>query len=327
MKNHSIILICVIFCFSTLFYFFVIPNKKKSESDAKYYEYALKNYSVFSAYIPDTLYFAEERVPLEKYYVRERLERELTSIMYLHARTILTLKRTQRFFPLFDSILQKNNIPKDFRYLALTESELTQAVSPSGARGIWQFMKNTAIEYGLEVTNDIDERYHIEKSTKAACKYLQTAYQKFSNWTMAAAAYNMGASRLPNMLETQQVDSYYDLIMLEETNRYVYRILAYKLIYENPRQYGFILRNKDLYYPIPTTKIIVDTTIDDLSHFAAENKCNLLLLKEHNPWLRTNQLPNVKGKKYEILLPKTIWYKDMPINEPIERLLNDTLSF
>jgi len=327
MKVHSAILICIVFCLSIIFFFFVIPDKKSRESDTKYFEYALKNYTVFTAYIPDSLSFAGERVPLEKYYVRERLERELLSIMYLHARTMLVLKRSQRFFPIFDRVLTEHGIPKDFRYLAMTESELTQAVSPAGATGIWQFLKNTAIEYGLEVTNEIDERYHVEKSTIAACKYLQNAHKRFQSWTLAAAAYNMGASRIPGMLQAQQVESYYDLVMLEETNRYVYRILAYKLIYEHPRQYGFILRNKDLYYPIPCMKITIDTVINDLALFAVKHNSNLLLLKEHNPWIRTNRLPNPKRKSYEISLPISVLHKDIQINEPTNQLLNDTLSF
>jgi hypothetical protein len=217
---------------------------------------------------------------------------------------MLMLKRASRYFPVIEPILKKNNIPDDFKYLALIESGLTNVVSPSNASGFWQFLDKTARQYGLEVSEQVDERYHIAKSTEAACKYLKSANSEYNNWTLAAASYNAGQGRIGRELKRQGTTAYYDLYLNNETSRYIYRILAMKLIYENPARYGFYLRNKDLYPPISTYSILVDTSINDLVNFAARNKVNYKILKEFNPWLRNDELKVSPGKSYTIDLPE-----------------------
>jgi hypothetical protein len=216
---------------------------------------------------------------------------------------MLLLKRAARYFPVIEPILKKNNVPDDFKYLALIESGLANVVSPSNASGFWQFLDKTGRQYGLEVSEQVDERYHVVKSTEAACKYLKSAHSQYKNWTLAAASYNAGQGRISREWERQKTTDYYDLYLNAETSRYIYRILALKLICENPAAYGFYLRNKDLYPPIETYSVSVDTSIPDLINFAAQNKVNYRILKEFNPWLRTDQLKIAPGKSYNIDLP------------------------
>ena len=223
--------------------------------------------------------------------------------MYWHSHTILLLKRSARYFPVIEPILSENGIPDDFKYLAMAESELTNAVSPVGASGVWQFMKSTAQEYGLEVRTDVDERYHLEKSTNAACRYLKASKQQFGSWTLAAAAYNMGGGALKRDVDAQKTNDYYSLLLNQETARYVYRIVALKLICEQPFQYGFFIRNKDLYQPIPVKKVSVSSSISSLVDFAAEYNLSFLELKNVNPWLRSDKLVVNTGKTYEINIP------------------------
>ena len=308
--------------------FFKAKVNDNEKRDAIYYETSLNHYRIFNLKIPEGLTFAGESVPLDKFYVRERLERELLAVAFWHSRTMLILKRSARFFPVFEPIFKEHGIPKDFMFLAMAESELGFPVSPAGAAGMWQFLKATAIQYGLEVNDDVDERYHVEKSTHAACKYIRDAHRQFSNWTLSAAAYNMGAARIPGAMKDQQVESYYDLIFPEETMRYIYRILAFKIIWENPRQYGFYLRNTDLYYPVSVTYKEVDTTISNLSDFAIQNNTNLLVLKELNPWLRKNTLKVIPGKKYKIAIPNSTDYEKLiqSVSNP-SGLMNDTVKF
>ncbi len=297
------------------------------KGDKTYYETSARQYRIFSLYIPDNLTFAGEKVPIEKFYVRERLERELLAVAYWHSRTMLILKRSARYFPVFRKVFQQHGIPDDLMFLSMAESELSFPVSPSGAAGMWQFLKGTAIEYGLEVNDEVDERYHVEKSTDAACRYLKASYTMFGTWTMAAASYNMGTARIPAIIEEQGTDSYYDLVLPEETMRYIYRILAYKIIWSNPKQYGFYLRNADLYYQIPVRYIEVDTAVNNLSEFAVHHNTNLLVLKELNPWLRKTSLKNSLKKKYYLAVPETVDY-DMimkKVSQPAQ-LMNDTVS-
>lgn len=324
--NNFLLVLLLILCSALLFVFF--QNGSNDNGDKKYYETSAKYYRIFSLYIPDELTFAGEKVPLEKYYVRERLERELYAVAFWHSRTNLILKRSSRYFPVFKPIFDTHSIPYDFFFLAMAESELSQPVSPAGAAGMWQFLKATAIQYGLEVNDEVDERYHVEKSTHAACKYLREAYLKFNSWTLAAASYNMGAARIPQLMKEQQTDSYFDLVLPEETSRYVYRILAFKIIWENPRQYGFFLRNKDLYYPIPVNTLTVDSAITDLASFAAQQNVPFLVLKEHNQWLRKNALKNIAKKQYLIEIPVSVNYNDImkDIADP-DVLMNDTIVF
>ena len=261
---------------------------------------------IVSPQIPEYAFLAGEQVPLNSFSVRENFDKELIINTYRHSSSILYLKRASRWFPIIEPILEENGIPNDFKYLAVIESGLTQAVSPSGASGFWQFMKKTAPEYGLEITQTVDERYHVEKSTHAACLYLQESYEKFGNWALSAASYNMGMSGVEMRLESQGVESYWDLHLNSETGRYVYRILAVKAVLSNPEAYGFHLTEKDLYHPHEVRKISITTSIENLSEFALKNGSNYRELKELNPWLRQDSLVVATGKTYSILFPKMV---------------------
>ena len=262
--------------------------------------------TVVSPPIPEYLFLAGEQVPTESFSVREKLDRELIINTYRHSSSILYLKRASRWFPLIEPILEEHGIPNDFKYLAVIESGLTQAVSPAGASGFWQFMKKTAPEYELEVTSTVDERYHVEKSTHAACQYLQESYEKFGNWGLAAASYNMGMTGVEHRLEAQGVDSYWELHLNSETGRYVYRILAVKEVLSHPETYGFQLTENDLYLPHEVRKVAVTASIENLSEFALKNGSNYRELKELNPWLIKDSFVASTGKIYTVLFPKII---------------------
>lgn len=213
--------------------------------------------------------FANELVDLDRLDMYERFDRELTTLCYMHSSTSLAIKRANRYFPILEPILKEEKVPTDFLYLAVIESTLNpRAVSPAKAVGIWQIMPRTGREYGLEVNNDIDERYHIEKSTRAACKYLKDAYEKYGSWTTVAASYNAGMGRISTELEKQLADRSFDLWLNEETSRYVFRILAMKEIFSSPAKYGYKLKTKQLYQPIRYSEIKIDTTINNLAVFA-----------------------------------------------------------
>lgn len=252
---------------------------------------------------PASIDFAGENTPLNVSDVKERFERELLINANLDATTLLIIKRANRAFPIIEPILKINNIPDDFKYLAVIESGLVNAVSPAGAKGVWQFMPETAKEKGLEVNEIVDERYHLEKSTEAACKYLLDAKRKFGSWTLAAASYNGGMTGVNKQIEIQKVTSYYDLLLNEETSRYVFRILALKEIMKNPKLYGFEIESKELYKNIPTRKLEIDSTITDLASFAIGQGINYKILKIHNPWLRDKKLLNLAKKKYFLEIP------------------------
>jgi hypothetical protein len=253
--------------------------------------------------LPSEIDFAGEKTPLHIADVRERLDREMVINTNLHSSTTLILKRANRAFPVIEPILKKYGVPDDFKYLAVIESGLANVVSPSGARGVWQFMPLTAKEQGMEVNDFVDERYHLEKSTEAACRYLLDAKNKFGNWTLAAAAYNGGMGGINKQLTNQQVSDYYDVLLTEETSRYVFRILALKEIMLNPGKYGFEIPNEQLYHSIEVKKIEVDSTITDLATFAKEQGINYKILKLHNPWLRDKKLENKSKKSYTIEIP------------------------
>lgn len=255
-------------------------------------------------YIPDTLSFCGESVPLHLFDIYESLDLEMIINTYRHSSTMLYIKRANRFFPEIERLLKENNIPDDMKYLCVAESGLANVISPSGATGFWQFMKPTAQEYKMIVNQDIDERYDPTLSLLAAAKYLQTAYRMFGSWTLAAAAYNMGIGSLKREIEYQKVNSYYDLKLNDETSRYVFRILALKIIMSNPERYGFYLEEKDLYKPLKTTTIIIDTSINDLVQFAFDNGINYKILTYFNPWLRGKSLPNPNKKEYKIVIPE-----------------------
>lgn len=247
--------------------------------------------------------FSGEKVPTSLADVKERLDREMAVNINLNASTSLLLKRANKVFPIIEPILAQNNIPDDFKYLAVIESGLVNAVSPSGAKGVWQFMPETAKEIGLEVTEQVDERYHIEKATQAACNYLKKAKEKFGSWTMAAAAYNGGISGLQKQIDFQKATDYYDLWLSEETSRYVFRILALKEIMKNPEKYGYAIPEKALYPKLTTRKIVIDSSVTDLAAFAIQQGINYKILKTHNPWLRDKKLENPLKKQYELHIP------------------------
>lgn len=254
--------------------------------------------------VPTSLTFANESVPIEDIEVYERLDREIHVNTYFHSSTIQKIKLAARWFPIIEPILQENNIPDDFKYLAVAESGLVlDAASPAGAKGMWQFMPSTGKEYGLTINSYIDERYHPEMATRAACKYLKDAYDKFGNWTLVAAAYNMGQSGLSRDLGNQEVDSYYDVLLNSETSRYVFRILALKTILSDPASYGFCYDATDLYEPWATKTVTVDSTIEDLVAFAKEKKTTYKTLKYYNPWMRSDKLVLSAGDTVAIKLP------------------------
>ena len=250
-----------------------------------------------------SLNFCDEKVPMHIADVEERFDRELTINKSLHASTELVIKRAARYFPVIEPILKKYGVPDDFKYLAVIESKLENAVSPAGARGVWQFMPATAKEYGMEVTNTVDERYHLEKSTEAACKYLLAAKKKFGSWTLAAASYNGGMAGVSRQQERQKMEDYYDLLLTEETSRYVFRILALKELMKNPEKYGYSIPENEMYKTIPTKIVEVNTSIENLADFAIEQGINYKILKIHNPWLRDISLTNKTGKFYAIEIP------------------------
>jgi len=227
-----------------------------------------EDYRIYALNIPSQISFADENVPVQLLDVSEKLDRELLVNTYWQSNTLLYLKRANKYFPIIEPILKANGVPDDFKYLAVIESGLTPAVSPSGARGFWQIMKPTGKDFGLEINNEVDERYHIIRSTEAACEYLAQAYLKFGNWTLAAASYNMGMGGLNRQIKKQHVDSYYDLKLNTETGRYVYRIIVAKEIMSNPSKYGFHYRENQLWNQVQTEPLVIDTTITDLAVFA-----------------------------------------------------------
>ena len=263
-----------------------------------------ENYHIYSLGIPNKLDFAGERVPLEDFNVKERLDRELLVNTYFHSQTLLHHKRANRWFPIIKPILKEHGIPEDFIYLTLAESGLANVVSPKNAVGFWQILKPTALQYGLEVNNNVDERYHVELATKAACKYLLHSHDVFGNWTIVAASYNMGITGIKRQLIRQKANSYYDLILNSETSRYIFRLLALKEIINDPSRYGFIYRDEDLYQSIDFEEIKIDTAVTNFANFSFQHGINYKMLKIFNPWLRDSHLNNKSRKEYTIKIPK-----------------------
>ena len=254
--------------------------------------------------VPTQVSFADEVIALDRYDLRERLDRELMAFTYMHSSTMLTLKRANRYFPIIEPILREEGLPDDLKYLAVIESSLNPlARSGAGAAGMWQFMKGTGRDYGLEVNDNIDERYHIEKSTRAACAYLREAYAKYGSWLCVAASYNAGQGRITQQLQKQGVQRAVDLWLIEETTRYMFRLLAAKAVLTHPQQYGFLLKHSDLYPPIPCTTDTVTTGIADLASYARGKGITYAQLKDANPWLRDTFLQNKSERTYVLKLP------------------------
>ena len=285
---HKIFIIVALFAVCGLFIFSTSYNKVPKKNHVDY---------------PLDMDFCGEKVPTEQADVKERLDREMLVNVNMNASTAILIKRANKVFPIIEPILAKYGVPDDFKYLAVIESGLINAISPSGAKGVWQFMPATAKESKLEVTEQVDERYHIEKATEAACQYLLKAKNKFGNWTVAAASYNGGMTGLQNHITFQQTSDYYNLWLTDETARYVFRILALKEIMKNPEKYGYLIPKEDLYPKINTKKIQVDSTISNLSTFAINQGINYKILKTHNQWLRDKKLDNPTKKVYEIEIP------------------------
>ena len=317
--------------------FAFITDDVESETTAeRFRERFNEKYGVFALSLPNELDFAGEEVPFEDPEILERFDRELLSNTYFQSQGLLYFKRANRYFPAIEKILKEEKVPDDFKYLALIESGFTNVVSPAGAAGFWQFMPVTARQYGLEVNDYVDERYHFEKATYAACKYLKDAHKRFDSWTLAAAAFNAGNGRIEKSMESQRVNNYFDLLLNNETSRYVFRLLAVKEIMSHPRSYGFHFRKSDLYTPIPTYNKVVTQTIPDLALFAEENGITYKILKYHNPWLRSDRLPVTGNNSYIIALPKKGYhrimtgmsslYPELDEDENNQDIENDSLS-
>lgn len=253
--------------------------------------------------LPDYVSFAGERMPLEFFDTRESLDRELLTSAFRHSSTIMIIKKANRFLPVIEKILEKNGIPDDFKYLVAAESEFSNVISPKGATGFWQIMAATGREAGMEITAEVDERYHLEKSTQFACDYLRRSYERFGSWTLAAASYNGGRAAIDEQIRIQKENNYYDLLLTEETARYVFRVVAYKLVIADPASYGFDIPKDELYPPLDWYEVKVESAVTDFSDFAKKYGTNYKLLKYLNPWLRRPNFTPRPGKEYFIKIP------------------------
>lgn len=289
-----------------------INAMQEAPTDENFEKKLINDYNVYALQVPKYMDFAGEEVPLSNPDILERMDRELLVNTYWQSNGLLMFKRAKKYFPIIEPILAKHGVPDDFKYLAVIESGLTNAKSPAGATGFWQIMSATGREHGLEVNDNVDERYHLEKATEVACDYLKKAKDNLGSWTLAAAAYNAGNAGISRRLEDQKVKGYYDLLLGEETGRYVFRILALKEILSNPSKYGFNFRDKDLYSNVPTYLVEVDTAVTNFASFAKQFGINYKILKLHNPWLREPHLNNKSRKQYFIEIPKDGYYQTQP---------------
>lgn len=300
MKNNgfrSNTIILVIFCISS---FLISAHCTSAGSITK--EQTELRYSCVE--VPRIVVFCGDTIDLSRYDRHERMDRELLAFSYMHSTSIQTIKRANRYFPVIVPILKENGIPEDFKYLMAIESACNPlARSGAGAAGLWQFMPVTGKEYGLEVNSHVDERYHVVKSTYAACKYLREAYNKFGDWVSVAASYNAGQGRISQQQGRQYTDETLDLYLVEETARYIYRIFAAKILFTDPTLFGFRLKSSDLYPQIHYRTVKVSETITDLARFAKSQGTTYALLKNLNPWLRDTSLPCKNGKEYILMIP------------------------
>ena len=255
--------------------------------------------------IPMSVTFAGEKVSFDRLDMAERLDRELTSIIYGQTTTELCFKRANRYFPVLAKILKEQGVPLDFLYLAVTESSMDyNAYSSAKAAGMWQLLAGTGRDYGLEVTDEVDERYDPEKSTVAACKYLKAAYKKYGHWPTVAASYNAGMGKITSELSKQRVDNSFDLYLVQETSRYVFRIIAYKLLMETPKRYGYRFSRKNLWQPVDYTTVDVTGSVTSWIDWAKDKGITYAQLREANPWIRSTKLTNASGKTYKVRVPK-----------------------
>lgn len=321
MKKSKSLIIILELLFVVSIMFFILSSGNEVEKVESERPYVLS--MTASVEIPESMTFAGEEIVFDRYDRRERLDRELSSFTYFHSTTLLLFKRANRLFPIIEPILKREGLPDDFKYLAVIESSLDwRAVSPARAAGLWQFLQSTGTENGLEIRTDVDERYHVEKSTVAAARYLKNAYRRYNSWSAASMAYNGGQGRITNELRNQRADEALDLWLVEETTRYYYRMLAIKQIFEQPRKYGFVIKPEHLYKPMQFREVTVTSTIPDLVAFAEQNNITYAQLKDFNSWLRTTKLNNASGKAYTILIPTQddLYYKkgDKPkVHNPV----------
>jgi membrane-bound lytic murein transglycosylase D len=307
----SLVAVCIIIITSMAFRFSgLVSDRSEAGSDHD------SLYSISSFRLPDTITFAGEIMPLDNFDTRESMEREILISAYRHSSTILIIKRANRYLPMIEKILKKNNIPDDFKYMVAAESEYSNMISPAGATGFWQIMPETGKEQGLEINKTVDERYDVEKSTQFACDYFRKSYEKYGNWTLAAASYDNGRAGIDEQIDIQRQNNYYDLLLNEETARYIFRVVAYKLIINDPVKYGFDLGKEDLYPELKFYEVKVDSSITDFSTFADKFGTSYKMLKLLNPWLRKPFLTAVPGKEYAIKIPA----EGMRIIEKAERV-------
>lgn len=303
MKNsytHLVLTAAVALCIGGAFPFLIGNSELGKQHSVK----SEVPYCVTPPTVPAQVNFAGGNIDMTRYDHRERIDRELMAFTYMHSTTMLMIKRANRYFPTVEPILKANGIPDDFKYLMAIESSLNPlAMSQAGAGGLWQFMQVTGREFGLEVNSNIDERFHVEKSTNAACKYLKQAYAKYKDWLTVAAAYNAGQGRISTELQQQIATQATDLWLVEETARYMFRILAIKQVFQHPEQFGFLLKREHLYPPIPYTEETVTTDIPSLSQFAKEKGISYAQLRDANPWLRKPSLENKTGRTYVLHIP------------------------
>ncbi|MCB0485395.1 MAG: lytic transglycosylase domain-containing protein [Flavobacteriaceae bacterium] len=281
-----------------------VPEENSKLLINKEVQNASDGYTIKALKVPTSMEFAGEKVPLHKVDVKERMDRELLVNTYWQSNALLWIKRANKYFPIIEPILKKEGVPDDFKYLAVIESDLLNVTSPAGAKGMWQLLKDAGRENGLEVNDNVDERYHLEKATRAACSYLKKSKEQLGSWTLAAGAYHAGNYGLKQRLEEQKVTSYYDVIAGEMTERYVFRILAAKEILSNPSKYGFYFEKEDLYSMPKSYEVKVDTAITNIALFAKKYGTYYRELKSFNPWLRENTLNNKSRKVYYIKLPE-----------------------
>ncbi len=314
-KSHILFIISLLLLLASVLVFFSSSRAPRTKPEFP----VMKQVSATPRFDKQQTIFGKT-YDLSRYDLHERYERELTNICYTHNSTILTLKRANRYFPILVPILEQEGVPADFIYLCCIESNLyAQAKSPAGACGLWQFMPETARQYGLVVNDEVDERYNTEKATRAACRYLKDAYASFKDWMAVAASYNAGMAGIRNKLSSQMVDSPMDLFLVEETSRYMFRIMAYKELFRDPYRFGFVLYSDQLYRPIRTTTVTVKSSIPDLAAYAQKQGINYFQLKEFNPWLRSDKLTFKKGRptSYKLAIPleKDLYYSD---DEPFD---------
>ena len=299
-------------------------------------EYINSNFEVLGLNIPSNLQFAGERVPQNDYEIKESLEKEFFENKSWKNSSLVLFNKAQKWFPLIEPILLQEGVPDDFKYVAIIESHLSNVVSPMGAAGFWQLMPSTAQNYGLEISSEIDERLDVEKSTHVACKHFKDAYTYFKNWTLSAAAYNVGIGGIQNALKKQNTNNYYDLLLNKETGSFIYRILAYKTLLSNPQHFGVKTKIKKVGI-FPAFKVVkVDSSITNLKVFAKYINTNEIVLKTFNPWLIGEQLINPQKKMYQFKIPKnknvdlSVYFNDVFPQDVIEdtllkNILVDTL--